>query len=72
MLYLFVARLPGSYAVARLNPATAMALPLQAAFYVSPSSFFVVPMRVKDMITVSKVDRFLFLWFAAISKGFVH
>lgn len=66
MLYRSVGCPPGSYAVARLNPATAMVLPLQAAFYVSPSSFFVVSMRVKDTITVSKVDRFLFLWFAAI------
>ncbi|KAL7314663.1 hypothetical protein PS15m_006206 [Mucor circinelloides] len=61
MLYRAVDRLPRSYAAARLNPATAMVLPLQAAFYVPPSFSFVVPMRVKDMITVSKVDRFLFL-----------
>lgn len=50
MLYCAVDRLPRSYADALLNPATAMILPLQAAFYVPLSSSFAVPNRVKDMM----------------------
>ncbi|KAK4510370.1 Vacuolar protein sorting-associated protein 70 [Mucor velutinosus] len=51
MLYRAVDYLPKSYDAARINTATAMAaLPLQAAFYVPPSSSLVVPRRVKAMI----------------------
>ncbi|CEP11687.1 hypothetical protein, partial, partial [Parasitella parasitica] len=50
MPYRAVDYLPKSFDAARINPATALALPLQAAFYVPPSSTIVVPLRVKQMM----------------------
>ncbi|KAK4512396.1 uncharacterized protein ATC70_003095 [Mucor velutinosus] len=50
MLYRTVDYLPRSFGAAAINTATAMALPLQATFYVPSSSLFVIPLRVKEML----------------------
>jgi hypothetical protein len=50
LLYRAMDYLPKSYGSARINTATAMVLPLQAAIYVPPSSTFVMPHRVKEMM----------------------
>ncbi|EPB89766.1 hypothetical protein HMPREF1544_03429 [Mucor circinelloides 1006PhL] len=50
MLYRAVDYLPHSFSAAAINAATAMVLPLQAAFFVPPSSSFVIPLRVKEML----------------------
>ncbi|KAK4519269.1 uncharacterized protein ATC70_009501 [Mucor velutinosus] len=50
MIYRAVDYLPRSFGSARINTATAMALPLQAAVFVPPSSSFVLPLRVKEMM----------------------
>ncbi|KAK4518737.1 uncharacterized protein ATC70_008959 [Mucor velutinosus] len=50
MLYRTVDYLPKLFDAAPINSATAMALPLQAAFYVPPSSSLVVPLKVKEMM----------------------
>ena len=47
MLYKAVDYIPRSFFDARINSATAMALPLQAAFYVPPSSTLPIPIKVK-------------------------
>jgi hypothetical protein len=57
MLYRTVDYLPKSFDEARINTATAMVLPLQAAFYVPPSSTLLVPLRVQEMM-VSDVFQF--------------
>jgi len=50
MLYRAINYLPRSFDAAAINTATAMVLPLQAAFFVPPSSSFVIPLRVKEMV----------------------
>jgi hypothetical protein len=50
MLYRAIDYLPRSAEASAVNTATAMVLPLQAAFYVPPSSSFVIPLRVKEML----------------------
>ena len=47
MLYRAIDYLPRSFDTARINTATAMVLPLQAAFYIPPSSTISVPLKVK-------------------------
>ncbi|KAK4513850.1 uncharacterized protein ATC70_005856 [Mucor velutinosus] len=54
MLYRAVDYLPKSFDAAPINTATAMTLPLQAAFYVPPSSSLVVPLKVKVMMVSDK------------------
>ncbi|KAL7319073.1 hypothetical protein PS15m_002244 [Mucor circinelloides] len=50
MLYQAVDYLPRTWEQAKINTATAMVLPLQAAFYVSPNSSFIVPVKAKEMM----------------------
>lgn len=50
MLYRAVDYLPRTFDKARINPATAMVLPLQAVFYVPPSSTLKVPHKIKQMV----------------------
>ncbi|KAF1803102.1 hypothetical protein FB192DRAFT_1456330 [Mucor lusitanicus] len=50
MLYRAADYLPKTFGAAQLNTSTAMALPLQVAFYVAPSSTLVLPLRVKEMM----------------------
>ncbi|KAG2205313.1 hypothetical protein INT46_003801 [Mucor plumbeus] len=50
MLYKAVDMFPRSFDVARLNAATALVLPLQAAFYVPASSTLSLLLRVKNML----------------------
>lgn len=50
MLYKAMDYIPRSFDGARINTATAMILPLQAAFYVPPSSTLAVPHKVKQMM----------------------
>ncbi|GAN06252.1 conserved hypothetical protein [Mucor ambiguus] len=50
VLYRTVDYLPKSFDEARINTATAIVLPLQAAFYAPPSSTLLVPLRVQEMM----------------------
>ncbi|OAC98760.1 hypothetical protein MUCCIDRAFT_115001 [Mucor lusitanicus CBS 277.49] len=50
MLYRAIDYLPRSPSSTGINTATAMVLPLQAAFFVPPSSSFEIPLRVKEMV----------------------
>ncbi|KAG1060877.1 hypothetical protein G6F42_027838 [Rhizopus arrhizus] len=50
MLYRAVDYLPRTWEQAKINTATAMVLPLQAAVYIPPNSSFVVPVKVEEMM----------------------
>ncbi|KAL7319811.1 hypothetical protein PS15m_002901 [Mucor circinelloides] len=50
MLYRAIDYLPRTWEQAKVNTATAMVLPLQAAFYVPPNSSFIVTVKVKEMM----------------------
>ncbi|CEP12661.1 hypothetical protein [Parasitella parasitica] len=50
MLYSAVDLLPRSFAQTQINTATAMVLPLQASFFVPPTSAMVAPLRNKQML----------------------
>lgn len=52
MIYRAVDYLPKSFDNVRINVATAMVLPLQAAFYVPSSSTFVFPLKVKETMAL--------------------
>jgi len=50
MLYRAVDYLPRTFGAAQINATTAMALPLNADFYVPRFSSFLIPLRVKEMM----------------------
>lgn len=70
MLYKAVDFLLRSFADVRINTATAMILPLQAIFYVSPTSTLSVPVKVKKMI-VSDVSNMVLVSILFIGKTLV-
>ncbi|KAG2200402.1 hypothetical protein INT46_009582 [Mucor plumbeus] len=50
MLYRAIDYIPRSFDPAIINPATALTLPLQAAFYAPPSSSMSIPAKIKQMM----------------------